>query len=552
MLWLQGWDNAPQVAQASRTSWQRFNPGWVVQCLDLRTLKHFLPPDVVEAILGKPKEPEALSDQIRLELLHRYGGVWADATTICAAGLDGWLPEAMPAGFFAFANPGPDRLVSTWFIAAEKGAYIIDRWREASWAYWSERVERDSYFWVHALFGSVYENDPSFQALWDRTPQFSAVHRFHFGPNSSELFAAAPDDIDSALADPPAPVFKLTHKLDMVPETGSLFPRICEFAESLPLLPSEPKRRRVLVGWYGSFRGHGTIGDLRSLEAVVSHLVGRGHEVFHATADSMDISGAVRVNWREFAPAACDTVIFVCGPILLHHPETRPFFNKFSQSDLVGIGVSLLPVGHPNHFNPFNMVFARQGAEDAFGDVAASAPKPMRARSLIAASCEKVIGLALRGEQHEYGVELCMWRETRQKFDALTDVLGQHGPLRVVEIENHLLRSGVAPDEIEEQYTQCDLILTTRFHGAVMSLRQRVPFVALDHIQGGAKVYPLLKGLGWSDVYKAEDVDALDIIRRGLCLLDAPQQSSLVETMGRHVREANRTLAHLDQWLAGT
>ncbi|GLV23544.1 hypothetical protein TomMM35A_33820 [Sphingobium sp. TomMM35A] len=82
-----------------------------------------------------------------------------------------------------------------------------------------------------------------------------------------------------------------------------------------------------------------------------------------------------------------------------------------------------------------------------------------------------------------------------------------------------------------------------------MALRQRVPFVALDHIQGGAKVYPLLNGLGWNDVYKAEDVDAIDVIRRGLWLLESPQKLSLVKAMGRHVREANRTLAHLDHWL---
>lgn len=520
-----------------------------MQCLDARTLPYFLPSEILTPILSKPKEAEALSDQIRLELLHRYGGVWADATTICAKPLDEWLPAAMPEGFFAFARPGPDRMISTWFLAAEKGAYLVEAWREASWTYWSDRLERDSYFWVHQLFSSLYESDPSFRELWDRTPQVSAVHRFHFGPNSPDLVAAAPDDIEDALAAPPMPVFKLTHKLELVPDTSSLHSRICEFAEALPSPTNEPMRKRVLVGWYGSFRGHGTIGDLRSLEAVVSHLVGRGHEVFHATADATDISGAVRVDWQEFAPAACDSVIFVCGPILLHHPETRPFFAKFSETQLVGIGVSLLPEEHPNHFNPFKMVFARQGTEEVFGDVAASAPKTMPALSSTSTGDERVIGLALRGEQHEYGVELCMWRETRQKFDALIDVLGRHGSLRIIEIENHLVRSGMTPDQIEEQYTKCDLILTTRFHGAVMALRRRVPFIALDHILGGAKVYPLLNALGWSDVYKAEDVDAVDVIRRGLCLLNAPRNPSLVETMRRHVQEANRTLAHLDQWL---
>jgi hypothetical protein len=550
LLWLQGWDNAPDVVRICGSSWERRNPGWRVHFLDQRSLSHFLPAEILEPILATPKEPEALSDQIRLELLHRYGGVWADATTVCAEPLDCWLAEAMPKGFFAFARPGPDRMISTWFLAAEKGAYIVEKWREAAWSYWTSRTVRDSYFWVHNLFAKAYDENSGFRDLWDNTPQMSAVNRFHFGPNSSELLQPPPPDAEDLLAAPPVPVFKLTHKFDTEPGPESLFARICNFSKAMGESHSQPAGRRLLVGWFGSFSGHGTIGDLRSLEAVVSHLVGRGHEVLHATADPLNITGATRVDWTQISADSYDAVIFVCGPILRHHPETRSFFARFSGVELVGLGVSLLPEDHPNHLNPFNTVFARQGMAEIFGDVAVSAPlpagRPQRKRS----GQEPVIGLALRGDQHEYGAELCLWREAAQLFEALTDLLGRYG-LRIVEIENHLLRSQLTPNEIEQRYAECDLVLTTRFHGAITSLRQQVPFIALDQIRGGAKVLPLLKAFDWKAVFGVDAVDALEIIRVGLNLLHNPDSKSLVATSCHAIREANRTLVHLDGWAEG-
>jgi hypothetical protein len=347
LLWLQGWELAPQVALACRRSWESLNPGWTIHSLDAQTLRHFLPPEIVQNILSQPKEVEALSDQIRLELLHRYGGVWADATAMCAEPLDAWLPLAMPNGFFAFSWPAPDRMISTWFLAAEKGSYIVERWRNACWSYWRERSARDNYFWVHNLFSQVYRKDASFHTLWDETPQRPAAHRFHFGPSSAELLACSPPDLEALLRSPPSPVFKLTHKFESTPAPESLFGSLCNFAYRSP--PTRrPAKRRLLVGWYGSFAGHGTIGDLQSLESLVSHLVGRGHEVFHASADPISIAGSIRVDWSEFTPEACDAALFVCGPILRNHPETTAFFDRFSAAELVGIGVSLLPESHCN------------------------------------------------------------------------------------------------------------------------------------------------------------------------------------------------------------
>ena len=230
MLWLQGWDQAPAVARAAHSSWTRRNPGWKIQALDRMSISHFLSSEILERILATPKPPETLSDLIRMELLHRYGGVWADATTICARPLDDWLAQSMPHGFFAFSRPGPDRMISNWFLAAEKGSLIIERWRSASWAYWQGRQERDNYYWMHGLFAAVYAQDAGMRALWDATPPISAQNPFHFGPESDTLKQPPRPGIAADLADPPVPVFKLTHKFANPPGPGSLFALLCDFA----------------------------------------------------------------------------------------------------------------------------------------------------------------------------------------------------------------------------------------------------------------------------------------------------------------------------------
>lgn len=161
-----------------------------------------------------------------------------------------------------------------------------------------------------------------------------------------------------------------------------------------------------------------------------------------------------------------------------------------------------------------------------------------------------MIGLALRGEQHEYGAELCLWREAEQMFGALLDLLARHRSVRIVEIENHLKRSQRQPDDIEAQYAACDLVLTTRFHGAIAALRHNVPFIALDQIRHGGKVMPLLAGSGWQGVLRVDSTETLDVVRLGIELLRAPESLRLVKSRCWHVHEGNRTLAAVDAWLA--
>jgi hypothetical protein len=547
-LWLQGWDSAPDIVQACLKSWKRFNPEWRIHALDEQLLHAFLPHAVMDGITTRQKEREALSDQIRIELLSRYGGVWVDATALCTRPLDDWLPNRMATGFFAFERPVPSRMLASWFLAAEKGSYIIERWRQATVDYWNDRAKRDDYFWFHQLFAKIYSADDEFRTLWDETPKLPAMHAGHFGPNDARLSQRATDSQLQLLSSPPAPVFKLTHKLLPHREPASFIDALCQFGhgpgDAVPTVePRACLQRRILVAWYGSFAGHGTVGDLRSLECAVTHLVGRGHTVFHATAADYEIPGATKVSWRDTRTDEFDAVVFVCGPILKSHPDTSAFFEHFRSSPLIGVGVSLFDAHHAQHSNPFDIVLARQGNDERFGDLAVAAPSAPRSPSALH---EQTVGLVLRGPQSEYGQELCMWRETEALATRIASTAFSGGSGRVITIENHLARSGLSPDQIEDQYRECNLIVTSRFHGAVTALRAGVPFIAIDQIQGGAKVYDLLANLGWPHVYRIDDINEQAACATAKRLLLSRGQHELTRARNRAMRDANRTLFWLD------
>ncbi|MCB1461596.1 MAG: hypothetical protein KDJ90_03985 [Nitratireductor sp.] len=134
-LWLQGEHNAPILQQACLKSWRRFNPDWEFVCLDERSASRYLDLDL-ERLRRLGATPQALSDIVRIELLNRYGGVWVDASCLCRKPLSAWLHEVSANGFFAFSNPGPDRLVSTWFLYAEQGHPIIRHWAGVVSGFW--------------------------------------------------------------------------------------------------------------------------------------------------------------------------------------------------------------------------------------------------------------------------------------------------------------------------------------------------------------------------------------------------------------------------------
>ena len=254
-LWLQGFENMPLEIAACYDSWKNNNSGWELLFLDEKNIGEYLDLEkILESSSDQVKiiKRVTLSEIIRINLLSQYGGVWVDSSCYCCIALDDWLHDKMTSGFFTFANPGKDRMLTSWFLAAKENNSLVkiyakqtNRFRKQNkyikaiedrkWIYLffkKIRIYRIlyrntglwfifpfvkifrvyPYFWFHYFFKKLYLTKKEVKEVWDNTPKISAngPHTlFDYG-----LLKSLDNKIKNHIDQKKTPVYKLTWKYD--------------------------------------------------------------------------------------------------------------------------------------------------------------------------------------------------------------------------------------------------------------------------------------------------------------------------------------------------
>lgn len=168
--WDAGRSQAPELVQHCIGSWERLNPDWRVVVLDRASAASYVAPDQISPEISV----QHYSDLLRVTLLDRHGGVWVDATCLCAKPLDDWLSPLFQAGFFAFAKPLRGRRMGNWFLASEAENEVVaslNRWLRR---YWKVNRYAHDYFIFHYAFEYLYLTNPGFRRVWNNVPKVSA------------------------------------------------------------------------------------------------------------------------------------------------------------------------------------------------------------------------------------------------------------------------------------------------------------------------------------------------------------------------------------------
>ncbi len=249
ILWFQGPSEAPFIVKKCIESWVRHNANWQVVILDDNNLSEYVVLDLPEGILANLALNHK-SDLLRLQLLSEYGGVWADATTFCMKPLDDWIHGCTTSGFFTFYKPGRDRIMSSWFIASQKGCPIVLKLGERLKSFWLENEFNVNtkagttlikllsktlgysskttrywfsplvvkyfkvypYFVIHYMFERLVSTDPECQQIWSETVKISAD-----GPHRIQtygLLSPIDENIKKEIDEKRDPLYKLTWKYD--------------------------------------------------------------------------------------------------------------------------------------------------------------------------------------------------------------------------------------------------------------------------------------------------------------------------------------------------
>jgi hypothetical protein len=253
------------------------------------------------------------------------------------------------------------------------------------------------------------------------------------------------------------------------------------------------ERRILLTGWFSFRDGEVTAGDVLALRRV-EHVLGRAGLPYDVVWSPGFRPGAPHLGGVR--PERYSHLVFVCGP--LHGPQVEDLHRRFAHCARIAVGTSVVDPDGPAATG-FHRVLARDapGAEPA-RDLSARAP---------AAPGPPVAGVILTHGQHEYGA----LRRHDQVADVVTRWLAGRDCARVVletRLDAHDWRLSATPAQVESVLARLDLVVTDRLHGMVLALRAGTPALAVDPVQGGAKVTAQARACGWPALIPAEHLDA--------------------------------------------
>jgi hypothetical protein len=246
--------------------------------------------------------------------------------------------------------------------------------------------------------------------------------------------------------------------------------------------------KALVAGWFSFPEMGATAGDLLTRDVVCRWLTETGREFDVALAAPFEGG----VDWRTVDPRSFTDVVFVCGPFGNGWPIPE-LLARFAGCRLTGVNVSMLqPL---SDWNPFDLLFERDSSATVRPDVSLLAePKPV-----------PVVGVVLVHPQREYGKAYDnAANEAIERFIASR-------PMAVVRIDTRLdvnatgLRTSA---EVEAVIRRMDVVLTTRLHGLVLSLKNGVPPIAIDPVVHGAKVLRQARALEWPSVFTTSSITA--------------------------------------------
>ena len=115
----------PPIVETCRNSWAKAGKFAEIHALGPEDVFRFLrSKDLPRRFHELP--PVRKADAVRLALLARYGGFWADAGILVTAPVKSWVqPQVSDSGFFVFQDVDQSRIMDNWFIGSHHSSAFL-------------------------------------------------------------------------------------------------------------------------------------------------------------------------------------------------------------------------------------------------------------------------------------------------------------------------------------------------------------------------------------------------------------------------------------------
>ncbi len=286
--------------------------------------------------------------------------------------------------------------------------------------------------------------------------------------------------------------------------------------------------RTLVVGWFSWPDSKATFGDVQAMEVVTKWLSDEGFDYDVAGHESNGVRG---LSIDLVKPSNYDSFIFVCGP----WGGGSDLLERFSSCFTIGID---LTVSTENH--GFSLLLARESPTVRNPDIVFEAKSP----------AVPVIGLALVHPQPMYGN-----RQRHKQVEKVVSAYLEAAGSAVIKLDT-LTKDNTAGissvSQLEALIRRCDLVISSRLHGMVYSLKNGVPVLAIDCVAGGAKVTAQADVLDWPVILNGEGI-TVDKIKKGVeQALDSKTVSHIANVKagaGSTIKKTKATmLTELKKW----
>lgn len=249
MYWADGFEHAPGAVQLAVRSWKQFNPDFEIVLLDDENVSEWVG-DSPRVKSWDQFDLQKKSDLLRMFLINKHGGFWADATLVCTRPLHQWLNFDATSGAVFLRTPrGKNRFVQSFFLGAPPSSLFISAWlgelervltsgakpmttgtmrrwqrrRPVLWAnpvmtsLWSVPaiIKRTGYPYLvpHYIANRLILTSPAITMRYLATPKYLAGEALHLQGHAGGI-----ESLKAQLASRTYPLWKLTWRTDIAPD----------------------------------------------------------------------------------------------------------------------------------------------------------------------------------------------------------------------------------------------------------------------------------------------------------------------------------------------
>ena len=132
------WDSEdlPEFVSKCIDKWRRLHPDWSIVVLNPKNLKDYLPETDIFKLKFADTKPRQ-SDFVRLHILPKFGGIWADASVVPTRSWDWVIEEQKKKGsdFIGYYRQGSTTkseypVIESWFFACPKDSIFVSKLRD--------------------------------------------------------------------------------------------------------------------------------------------------------------------------------------------------------------------------------------------------------------------------------------------------------------------------------------------------------------------------------------------------------------------------------------